>query len=157
MIRVKISKRFNWYTCALEIVWIKMDKLWLTGGDYAGEHPGRCDRRCVGRDGIRDLCLRRPRIVGRRAVDVISAKLIIRHRLVIVIRVTAGTGTWRRVLATAVRVPVADKRRAHVNRPPRHVMKITRKKHCSMTFTLKFVFDDDNSYMKLFVHFFHEL
>lgn len=87
----------------------------LTGSDYAGKHPCRCDSwGCVGRDGIRDLCLRRPGIVGRRAVDVISAKLVIRHRLMIVIRVTAGAGTWRRVFATAVGVPVADKWRVHV-------------------------------------------
>jgi len=123
MIRVGINERFNWSAYVLEIA----DKVLLTGGDYAGEHPGRCDsRRCIGRDGIRDLCLRRPRIVGRRAVDVVSAKLVIRHRLVIVIRVTAGAGSWRRVFATAVRVPVADKC-PRVNRPPRHVMRSTRK------------------------------
>lgn len=66
----------------------------LTGSDHAGKHPGRGDGRgCVGRDGVCDLRLRRSRVVGRRAVHVIGTKLVIRHRLMIVIRVTAGAGT----------------------------------------------------------------
>lgn len=83
-------------------------KLLLTGGDHAGKHPSRSNGRgCVGRDGVRDLRLRRSRIVGRRAVDIVGTKLVIRHRLVIVIRVTASAGSRRRVFATAVRVSVS--------------------------------------------------
>jgi len=66
----------------------------LTSSDYTGKYSGCSDGRgCVGRDGICDLRLRRSGVVGRRAVDVVGAKLIIRHRLVIVIRVTASAGT----------------------------------------------------------------
>lgn len=69
------------------------DEALLTGSDHAGEHPGRGDGRgCVGRDGVRDLRLRRSRVVGRRAVNVVGTKLVIRHRLMTVIRVTAGAG-----------------------------------------------------------------
>lgn len=88
----------------------EIDKTLLTGGDHAGQHPGRgYGRGCVGRDGVRDLRLRRSWIIGRRTVDVIGAKLVVRHRLVIVVRVSAGAGARRRVLATAIRVAVGDK------------------------------------------------
>lgn len=90
---------------------IRTNKALLTGGDHAGQHPGRGDGRgCVGRDGVRDLRLRRSGIIRRRTVDVIGAKLVIRYRLVIVVRVSAGAGARRRVLATAVRIAVEGKR-----------------------------------------------
>ena len=82
----------------------------LTGGDHAGKYPSRGDSggRIRG-DSVRDLCLRRSRIVGRRAVDVVGAKLVVRHRLMIVITRPTRAGTGRSVFTAAVRVPAATK------------------------------------------------
>lgn len=148
MIHVEINEWFNRFTSMLKIV----NKTLLTGGDYAGEHPGRCDGwRCVGSDGIRDLCLRRPGIVGRRAVDVISAKLVIRHRLVIIIRVTAGAGTWRRVFATTIRVPIADKWCVCVNRL---LPRVTQYRFDIVRwYSYLSLYHNNDSYIKLFYFF----